>query len=109
MAWDWDRWGSRSGGTDGDDGGIEVPDPLGRGHRVQAEVKLQWLVLDPMCRGHRGRRVWKGGSEGLDPTQWGLGDHRRRVHAVRMGPCWNKGSTRGAGPTLMGARGAGGG
>ena len=54
VAWDWDRRGSRSGGTDGDDGGIEVPDPLGRVNRVQAEMKLQWLVLDPMCRGHRG-------------------------------------------------------
>ena len=107
MAWDWDRQGSRSGGTDGDDGGIEVPDPLGRGHRVQAEVKLQWLVLDPMGMGHRGGVV--GGIRGAGPTQWGLGGSWRRVHAGRMGPCWNKGSTRGAGPTLMGARGAGGG
>ena len=61
VAWDWDRRGSRSGGTDGDDGGIEVPDPLGRVHRVQAEVKLQWLVLDPMCRGHRGGGGGGGG------------------------------------------------
>ena len=70
MAWDWDRRGSRSGGTDGDDGGIEVPDPLGRGHRVQAEVKLQWLVLDPMGRGH-------GGVGGC-----GRGDQRGWTHAV---------------------------
>ena len=110
MAWDWDRRGSRSGGTDGDDSEIEVPDPLGRGHRVQAEVKLQWLVLDPMGRGHRGGGGGVvGGSEGLDPRSGGSGDQWRRVHAGRTGPCWNKGSTRGAGPTLMGARGAGGG
>ena len=50
-----------------------------------------------------------GGIRGAGPTQWGLRDQWRRVHAGRTGPCWNKGSTRGAGPTLMGARGAGGG